>query len=78
MPDQLTKDQPGSINIHRSGGMVLDPLAEIGVGMLMAVVICCGQFVMDILRHGKRRQPKEDDDHPQREHRTEENQHSRQ
>jgi hypothetical protein len=35
--------------------MVLDPLAEVSIGMFMSIVISRRQLVMDILRHGKRR-----------------------
>ena len=35
--------------------MMLDPLTEIGVGVLMAIVVSRRQLVMDILRHCKRR-----------------------
>ncbi len=40
--------------------MVLNPLAEIGVGVLMAVVIGRGEFVMDFQRRRKGRQRQED------------------
>jgi hypothetical protein len=39
--------------------MVLDPLAEVSIGMLMSIVISRRQLVMDILRHGKRRNGKQ-------------------
>lgn len=35
--------------------MMLDPLTEIGVGVLMAIVVSRRQLVMNILRHRKRR-----------------------
>lgn len=38
---------------------MLDPLAEIGIGMLVPIVVGCRQLVMDILRHGKRRKGKQ-------------------
>lgn len=56
--------------------MVLHPLAEVGIGMLMAVVIGRGQLVMDILSHGERSQPEDDRDHPQRGHRAKHTQES--
>ena len=34
--------------------MVLDPLAEVGIGMLVPIVVGSCQLVMDILSHGKR------------------------
>ncbi len=45
--------------------MMLDPLAEIRIRVLMPVRVSRGQFMVDILRDGKRRQPEEDADHPQ-------------
>jgi hypothetical protein len=32
--------------------MVLNPLTEVGVGVLMPVVVGSRQFMMDVLRHG--------------------------
>ncbi|MEK6526468.1 MAG: hypothetical protein AABZ22_06310 [Nitrospirota bacterium] len=40
--------------------MVLDPLAEVGVGVLVAIVISGGEFVVDLQRRRKRRQRQED------------------
>jgi hypothetical protein len=34
--------------------MMLDPLAEIGIGVLVPIVVSRSQLVMDILRHCKR------------------------
>jgi ribosomal 50S subunit-recycling heat shock protein len=51
--------------------MMLYPLAEVGIGVLVTIVVRSSQFVMDILRHGQRRKPKEDTDHPQSHSRTE-------
>jgi len=41
---------------------MLDPLAEVGVGVLVPIVVSRRQLVMDILRHGKwgNRQQKQD------------------
>ena len=39
--------------------MMLHPLAEVGVGVLVSIVISSCQLVMDILRHGKRRNGKQ-------------------
>ena len=72
--DQFTGGQNRHAHIQRPGRMMLDPLTEIGIGMLMTVVVGRRQLVVDILRDGKRGQPEEDDDHPQREQRTEQNQ----
>ncbi len=35
--------------------MVLDPLADVGIGMFVPIVVSRRQLVMDILRHSKRR-----------------------
>jgi hypothetical protein len=35
--------------------MMLHPLAEVGVGVVVPIVVSSCQLVMDILRHGKRR-----------------------
>lgn len=63
--DQLTGDQNRCAVIQRSGSMVLDPLAEVGIGMLVAVVIGGRQLVVDILRDGKWRQAEQDNEHRQ-------------
>ena len=34
---------------------MFDPLTEIGVGVFVPIVVSRRQLVMDILRHGKRR-----------------------
>ncbi len=41
--------------IERPGRVMLNPLAEVGVGVLVPIVVSRRQLVMDILRHGKRR-----------------------
>jgi len=56
----------GNIQIARSGRMVLDPLAEIVVGMFMAVDVRGGQFMVDILRNGKRGKHQQDVHEPDR------------
>lgn len=66
MPDEFTKRQPRNIKIQRPRRMVLDPLAEVGIGVFVPVVIGRRQFVVHILSNGKRSQPEQDDDHPQR------------
>jgi hypothetical protein len=63
--DLITGGGFRDIEIDGPGGMVLDPLAEIGIGVLMAVVIGCRQLVVDILRDGKRRQAEQDHEHRQ-------------
>lgn len=39
---------------HRVTGMILDPLTEVGIGMLMAIVIGACQLVVDFQRDRKR------------------------
>ena len=39
--------------------MVLHPLAEVGIGMFVPIVVSRRQLMMDILRHGKRRNGKQ-------------------
>lgn len=67
MPNQFAEGQPRDIEIQRTRRMMLDPLAHVGIGVLVAVMIGRRQFMMHILRNGKRRQHQEDTDHPQRE-----------
>ncbi len=45
--------------------MMLDPLAEVGTGMFVTIMVSRSQFVMDILRHSKGGKAKKDTDHPQ-------------
>jgi hypothetical protein len=37
---------------------MLYPLAQVGIGVFMSIVVSRRQFVMDILRHSKRRNDK--------------------
>ena len=53
--DKVADAQMGNINIERAGRVMLYPLAEVGVGVLVPIVVGRRQLVMDILRHGKRR-----------------------
>ena len=46
--------------------MVLDPLAEVGIGVLVTVVVGGRQLMMHILRDSERRQAEQDHDHRQR------------
>jgi len=52
-------------------GMILDPLAEVGIGMLVAVMIGGGQFVMDLQRGGERRHRQQESHQKQGDGRTE-------
>jgi len=51
--------------------MVLHPLTNVGVRMFVTIRISCGQLVMNVLGHGKRRHAQHDADHPQRNSQTE-------
>jgi hypothetical protein len=55
MADQVADVQMGHIDIERAGRVMLEPLAEVGVGVLVPIVVSRGQLMMDILRHGKGR-----------------------
>jgi ribosomal 50S subunit-recycling heat shock protein len=41
---------------------MLDPFAEIGIGMFVTIVVGRRQRVMDVLRHGKRRNGEQEKD----------------
>lgn len=45
--------------------MVLDPLAEVGIGVLVAVVIGRRQLMVDILRNGERSQSEQNSEQRQ-------------
>lgn len=51
--------------------MVLDPLAEVGVGMLVTVLVRRGQFVVDFQGHGEGGQGQQRADQRKRNHRPE-------
>jgi hypothetical protein len=42
--------------------VVLHPLAEVGIGMFVPIMVSRRQLVMDILRHGKRRNSEQQED----------------
>ena len=46
--------------------MVLNPLAQIGIGVLVSIVVGSRQLVMDVLRHGKRRESEQQQDKAER------------
>ena len=48
--------------IKRPGRVMLHPLAEVGVGVLVSIVVSRSQLVMDILRDGKRRNGEQKED----------------
>ena len=70
MFDQLAEGRPRHIKIERSRRMVLDPLAEIVVGVFMAVGIGGGQFMVHVLRNSEGRQNHEQEDEADRQTRS--------
>lgn len=54
MADLITGGGFRDIEIDGPSHMVLDPLTEVGIGMLVPIVVCCRQLVMNVLRHGER------------------------
>lgn len=64
--DQLAGDQNRCAGIQRAGRMVLDPLAEVGIGVFVAVVVGGRQLMMHILRDRERRQSEQDNKQRQR------------
>jgi ribosomal 50S subunit-recycling heat shock protein len=46
--------------------VVLHPLAEVGIGMFVPIMVSRRQLVMDILRHGKRRNSEQEEDQADR------------
>lgn len=49
----------GGIRRQGTAGVVLDPLTEVGVGMLVAVLVRRGQLMVHFQRDGKGRQSEE-------------------
>jgi hypothetical protein len=45
---------------------MLHPLAEVGIGMFVPIVVRRRQFVMDILRHGERGNREQEEDQADR------------
>jgi hypothetical protein len=56
MLNQLAEGRPGHSKIERSCRMMLNPLAEIVVGVFMAVGVGGGQFMMHVLRNREGRE----------------------
>ena len=49
-------------DIERPGCVMLYPLAQVGIGVLVPIVVGSRQLVMDVLRHGKRRKSEQQQD----------------
>lgn len=56
----LCREERSAI-VERTGCVVLYPLAEVGIGMFVPIVISRRQLVMDILRHGKWRNSQQEE-----------------
>jgi hypothetical protein len=61
--------QHGRIRKQRTTGVMLDPLTEVGIGMLMPILIGRGQFVVDFQRNRKGSQGQQQADQRQRQRR---------
>ena len=61
----LCREERSAI-IERTGCVVLYPLAEVGIGMLVPIVVSRRQLVMDILRHSERRNGEQEEDQTDR------------
>lgn len=59
--DQLAEGRPRDIKIQRSRRMMLNPLAEIVVGVFMTVGVGGSQFMVHVLRHGEGGQDHEEE-----------------
>ena len=55
----MQRPQNRRIRDQRAASMVLDPLAEVGIGVLVSVKVCSGERVVYLERSGKRRQRQE-------------------
>jgi hypothetical protein len=66
LSDNITHGESWNVEIDGSCNVVLDPLTDVGVRMFMPIRIGCGQLMVDILSDGKRSQPQDNADHPQR------------
>ena len=58
MGEKHTRDR--HITGQRMTGVILHPLAEVGVGMLVTVMISSRELVMDLQRSGERRHRKQE------------------
>ena len=55
----MQRPQNRRIRDQRAAGMVLNPLAEVGIGVLVSVKVCSRERVVYLERSGKRRQRQE-------------------
>ena len=55
----MQRPQNRRIRDQRAASMVLNPLAEVGIGVLVSVKVCSGERVVYLERSGKRRQRQE-------------------
>jgi hypothetical protein len=62
----------GRIREQRAAGMMLNPLTEVGLGMLVPILIGRGQFVVDFQRNRERSQGQQHAGQGQRQRRPQE------
>ncbi|TLY39275.1 MAG: hypothetical protein E6K61_09980 [Nitrospirae bacterium] len=55
----MQRPQNRRIRDQRAASMVLNPLAEVGIGVLVSVKVCSRERVVYLERSGKRRQRQE-------------------
>jgi len=56
---RVQRPQNRRIRDQRAASMVLNPLAEVGIGVLVSVKVCSRERVVYLERSGKRRQRQE-------------------
>ncbi len=64
--DKLLCGEERSPDIERPGRVMLDPLAQVGIGVLVSIVVGSRQLMMNVLRHGKRRKGEQQQDKAER------------
>ena len=65
-PDDLKRRIDRTTKVDRSGCMVLDPLAEVHIGVLVPIRVRSSQFVMDVLSYRKRGQYQQEENQAER------------
>jgi hypothetical protein len=64
LPDHFPGRKAWSAKVDRAGGVVLNPLAEIGIRVLMFIGVRRRQFMVDILCDSKRSDREQKKDEP--------------
>jgi len=65
-PDDVKGRIDRTTKVDRSGCMVLDPLAEVHIGVLVPIRVRSSQFVMDVLSYRKRGQYQQEENQAER------------